>query len=250
LKLNISPPKISASSMSETVAQYIIDAICSGQISESDQFPSQYELAEKFSVSRTVIREATQILVSKGMLEVHHGKRIVIRPPSYDQISESVSLAFKRSNISIFDVLELRKVLEVEVVAHAALRRSTDNIIKLKQLLQFMEEHINEEIGYVDADVEFHRAIFDAANQPAFNLVINSIHDYLTDSRKSSYRGLENTRRALRAHESILQAIERQDSQGAREAMLRHLEETEEDLRQSEQFDRSQKETDREQTNS
>lgn len=220
-------------SLSEKIAQSILDAIISGKIRQQDPFPSQYQLGQLFGVSRTVIREATQILVSKGILEVKHGKRITILPPSHDQITESVSLAFLRKNISLIEVLELRKVLEVEIVAFAALKAEESDIESLKLHIETMKEHLTEEIGYVDADVVFHKAIFMAAKKPAFELVLNSLNDYLFESRRKSYRGPLNTMRAVDSHQQILEAIEERDPEKAQAAMRKHLENTLEDLMNS-----------------
>jgi GntR family transcriptional repressor for pyruvate dehydrogenase complex len=188
-------------------------------------------LSKWFNVSRTVIREATQILVSKGILDVKHGKRMMIRPPSHELISESVSLTFKRKHISPLDVLELRKVLETEAAALAAERADEKDLEGMEQCLNLMRDHVQEEIGYVEADVRFHTAIFTSARQPAFELVLRSLNDYLEDSRKLSYQGDQATMRALEAHKKIFQAIRNKDSQGARAAMQEHLLQTEHDLR-------------------
>ncbi|WP_165822511.1 FadR/GntR family transcriptional regulator [Paenibacillus montanisoli] len=224
---------LSSPSLAEATAQRILDAIMDSKIKQSDPFPSQYLLCEWFGVSRTVVREATQILVSKGILDVKHGKRITIRPPSHEQIAESLSLAFRRGGVNVFDVLELRKVLESEVASLAALSADEQDLRVMKECLTYMQQHYNEEAGYVDADVEFHNAIFAAAKQPAFTLVLKSVSDYLHDSRKLSYRGEETTKRAIRAHEQIYEAIQSRDPAAAKIAMRKHLEETEEDLRES-----------------
>lgn len=223
--------RLSAGSLAETTAQHMMDAIIGNKISPDEPFPSQSQLCESFGVSRTVIREATQILVSKGILDVQHGKRITIRPPSHEQIAESVSLAFRRSNVSVFDVLELRKILEVEAAALAAQRAEDDDLKRMGEALQEMERFYGEKKGYVDADVEFHRAIFAAARQPALDLVLSSLSDYLFRSRELSFQGPQNLKRVLNAHQLVYRAIADKDAAAARDAMRRHLEETEEDLK-------------------
>lgn len=221
---------VSSPSLAETTAQHILEAICEGKLSPDDPFPSQYQFTEWLGVSRTVIREATQILISKGVIDVKHGKRMTIRPPSYEQISNSVSLTFRRANISVFDVLELRKVLEVEVAALAAKRRTQADIEEMEKYIGQMEVNLQTEEGYVDADVAFHKAIFHAAQQPAFDLVLSSLNNYLLESRKKSYSGDKSTRRAIAAHIVLKNAIASGSESGARKAMKIHLDETAEDL--------------------
>src|SRR5690606_14637218 len=99
-------------------------------------------------------------------------------------------------------------------------------------ILAHMEAFLDQEAGYVDADVAFHRAIFSAAKQPAFDYVLRSLHDVMLDSRKLSYRGQAPTERALQAHKHIYEAILQGNPEAARTAMRKHLDETEEDLRQ------------------
>ncbi|KIL40439.1 hypothetical protein SD70_13575 [Gordoniibacillus kamchatkensis] len=224
---------LKAASLAEQTAHHILDAICEGRLRQDQPFPSQGKLCEWLGVSRTVIREATQILASKGVLDVKHGKRIVIRPPSHEQITESVALTFRRKGVSVLDVLELRKAIEVEAAALAAERADAEDAKKMEQAIVHMENHLEDETGYVNADVAFHAALFAAARQPAFEMVLASLNEYMVESRKLSYRGIGPTRLALEAHKNILQAIANKDRKGAREAMRLHLEETERNLRDS-----------------
>ncbi|MGG1514290.1 FadR/GntR family transcriptional regulator [Paenibacillus oryzisoli] len=226
----VNATRLTSASLSETTAQYIMDAILEGKISPEEPFPSQNQLCESFGVSRTVIREATQILVSRGILDVQHGKRITIRPPSHDKMAESVLIAFKRNHVSVFDVHEVRKLLEVEAAGLAAKRATEADLVRMEECLTIMEKHYSEKKGYADADVDFHKAIVAAAKQPALEMVLNSLADYLYESRVLSFRGMENMARVMGAHHAILQAIRNQIEADAREAMARHLQETEADL--------------------
>lgn len=225
--------QLSAASLTERTSQLILDAIVEGKIKVDEPFPSQYQLTEWFGVSRTVIREATQMLVSKGILNVKHGKRITIRPPSHEQVTESLSLAFRRGGVSAFEVLELRKVLEVECAGLAAVRATEKDLDDMRRKLEEMENHLLEEKGYVKADVEFHEAICIASRQPAFELVLRSLTDYLMEIRKISFQGEQKTKQAAEAHRSIFVAIQERDEEKARRVMRIHLEETEENLKSS-----------------
>lgn len=228
---NLDAANVTSPSLAEVTVQRILHWICEGKLQESQLFPSQSQLAEWFGVSRTVIREATQVLISKGVLNVQHGKRTVIRPPSYEHISESVNLTFRRKGISVLDVLELRKVIEVEAAALAAERAAAEDTKAMSEAIHHMERNIEHETGYVDADVAFHNALFKASRQPAFELVLFSLNDYLITSRKISYQGLIRTKRALEEHKIILQYIIDRDSENARLAMRKHLDETEKDFK-------------------
>ncbi|WP_127582014.1 FadR/GntR family transcriptional regulator [Paenibacillus koleovorans] len=221
-----------AASLAEQTAQRILTAICDGKLREEQPFPSQYQLGEWFGVSRTVIREATQLLVSKGVLDVKHGKRIVIKPPSHEPISESLGLAFRRKGVSVQQVLELRRPVEAEAAALAAQFAETSDLERMEQTIVEMEANLDKEKGYVDADVAFHNALFRATKQPAFELLLMSLNEYMTESRRLSYRGPEPTKRALEAHKRILHAVCNKDKEAARQAMLEHLGETERDLRE------------------
>ncbi|MCD9021358.1 FadR/GntR family transcriptional regulator [Cohnella silvisoli] len=225
--------QLSTPSLAERTSQLILDAIVEGKIKAEESFPSQYQLTEWFGVSRTVIREATQILVSKGILNVKHGKRITIRPASHEQVTESLGLAFRRGGVSVLDVLALRKALEVESAGLAALHATDENLAEMRGKLEEMERYLLEEKGYVQADVEFHETVFTAAGQPAFELVLRSLTDYLMEIRKISFRGEQKTKQAADAHRRIYEAIEKRDEEEARRAMRVHLEETEDNLRTS-----------------
>lgn len=222
------------SSLADKTAQLILDAIVEGRLRPDQPFPSQYQLCESFGVSRTVVREATQILVSKGILDVKHGKRITIRPATHEQISQSLALTFRRRGVTPLDVLELRKAIEVEAAGMAAERATEEDIAIMEETISRMSGNLDSEKGYVEADVDFHSALFAAAKQPAFELLLVSLNEFLIESRKRSYRGRGPTERALHAHRHILDAILGRDVEAAKQEMRRHLEETESDLKREE----------------
>jgi DNA-binding GntR family transcriptional regulator len=199
-------------SKKEKAYQAIKQAIIAGQL-EAAKIYSITELSETFEVGRTPAREALVILASEGL--------IAPIPRSGYQVK----------SLSIQDLLEifhLRSVLEVEGVGLAA-GRITDEDIHL------LEENSRQETvlslhtdgsaqsyrkGY-DLNLEFHLTIARASGN-------NRLVDLLVKLLNELERVLAHDPQIAepQQHAEILEALKRRDKLGAREAMIKHLEDT------------------------
>ncbi len=132
---------------------------------------------------------------------------------------------------TLWELMEMRKALEVEVAGLAAARATTEDIALMRAALDRMRENINAPEGYVDADVEFHDLLVRSARNRVFVIMMEPIVDLLLASRRMTGSKEANAKRALRAHEAILKKVEAKDVEGARREMRKHLMITERDMR-------------------
>src|SRR5690606_37378143 len=111
----------------ESVVKQIIEAVRRGDLRPGMKLPPERELVQQFGVSRHSLREALKTLASQGILE--------IRPNSGTYIAGGAKHAFAVNSLSSIlrksdhpGLLEVRKVLEVEIARYAARRATPENL--------------------------------------------------------------------------------------------------------------------------
>lgn len=203
-------------------------AIQAGQYHVGDRLPPERDIAEHFSVSRSVVREALIMLELEKLVEVRKGSGVyVINLPLAEGVISQSSLY--DSGFGPFELLQARQLLESEVAAFAAVQATKADIIKMRQAIE--QERLSLESGMVDesADELFHCLLA----QSTQNSVLASMVYDSWQARKQSpmWQGVHlhaedfNYRRQwLDDHQKILQAVLRRDAKAAKQAMWQHLE--------------------------
>ncbi len=217
-----------ASSLTYKVADEISKMILEGGMRPGDRLPPMAELEAHFGVSHTVMREALRVLETRGLVQVQHGKRVLVSLSPSEALGVSLSTVFRLHNGTLLHLMEFRTMLEREVASLAAMRRTNQDLRSMETCLEEMEQLIDSPKGYVDADVAFHNALVGATHNPVLISVTNSLQGLLIESREITFHG--SVARALKAHRRIYEMVKAQDPEGAKDAMLQHLRETQEDM--------------------
>jgi GntR family transcriptional repressor for pyruvate dehydrogenase complex len=148
-------------------------------------------------------------------------------------VRETLGLLLRVQPKTLWELLEIRKILEVEVAGLAAERARPDDVAAMRLQLDRMRDSIDAPEGYVDADVEFHALLARATRNEVLLTMLEPVVDLLDllrASRRVSAARPGNALRALGEHERILRRVEAGDSGGAREEMRAHLAKTAEDI--------------------
>jgi len=201
-----------------------------------DRLPSERELGERLGVSRTVVREALCALSTKGLVEVRDGAGAFVRAPSADLFSELLGICvlhMETGDITSRHILEVRRILEIEMAGLAAERRETADLLELQRLLDSMARPGITPEEWAQADVAFHGAVAVASKNPLFPLMLRSIAEVLMRARLLAVRLPETPRKALFHHRRVFKALEQASVRGARLAMEAHLREAEQTLRRA-----------------
>jgi len=106
--------------MAEQMAETIQESILSGELESGAVLPTEPELAEQFGVSRAVVRDATRILMARGLVEVQHGRGVFVTQAENEAFGEALLLALRRVGASAWDVEQFEQILFPEVIALAA----------------------------------------------------------------------------------------------------------------------------------
>lgn len=212
----------------------IEELILANHLRPGDRLPVERKLAAQFGVSKTVVREAMAALAARGMLTVGERGGAIVRTPSIENVTRSMTLFLRGSQTSLdyATVHEVRRVLEVEIAGLAAARRTEEDVARLQAILGRMEAlGTADHPDHIEADVQFHTAIAQATHNPLFPVVLDSVVEIMRDVRRlgSIVPGVFENGRAH--HRAILEQIRARDVNGARQAMLSHILDSEDIMR-------------------
>jgi len=211
----------------ERLYQEIVDQIqqqiLSGALKPGDQIPAERDLAERFGVSRTAVREAIKSLTEKGLIEVFVGRGTFVTNLTTDRVVESITLLLRNEQHNIESLQEARELLEVATARLAATRRSDAHVARLRAITSEMEEEQSISPRLVDGDTEFHVEVARATGNPVLALFSQTIVSLLRAERL--YRDDVQTplATAFAGHREIVDAIEDRDEARASQAMTDHL---------------------------
>jgi GntR family transcriptional repressor for pyruvate dehydrogenase complex len=225
---------LSVPRLHEGVVQQIVAQIMSGALAPGAFLPSEAALAQQFGVSRTVIREAVRVLAGKGLVAVKHGSGMQVEPSDQwnylDPLILFEHLRVSKDETMLKDLLELRRVVEVEVAALAALRRTEEDLRMLREHVEKMRALVDDPKAYTRHDIAFHETILQAARNRLLAQALRPASQALLVGRLISSQRPGGPAASERGHEEILVAIERGDQEQARAAMRHHIMQFEDDI--------------------
>jgi GntR family transcriptional regulator, transcriptional repressor for pyruvate dehydrogenase complex len=227
--------KIKPKKIYEEVSDELYEMIRSGSLKPGEQLDSIQQLAENFQVGRPAIREALSALSSMGLIEIKQGEGTFVKTFDPAIMNHPLSAALLMDQDNIKHLLEVRKILESGTAEVAAKKRTEENLIELKDMLFNMEKVSDDEELSDKADISFHVAVANASQNELLITLMNHVSELMTekmrDIRRAALYSEEMTLKQLyQQHVRIYDAIAAQDEDGARSAMLFHLQSVEESL--------------------
>src|SRR5215468_591014 len=214
----------------EQIVQQIEESVLSGQLKPGDQLPAERELAQRFGVSRTAVREAVKALREKGLVEAYSGKGTFITDGTTQAVRQSLDLMVKIGQTEgTGHLAELRAILEPEIAALAAGRIQEPELATMREAVSIMDGAGQDPEAYIEADLDFHLALAEAAANPLILSLLDSIVGLLREQRLRIFRVPGGPERGQFHHKKILEAVERHDAEKARQAMRAHLQQVSED---------------------
>jgi GntR family transcriptional regulator, transcriptional repressor for pyruvate dehydrogenase complex len=215
---------VRTSRLYEQIVQQIEDSILKGALKPGDQLPAERELAQQFGVSRTAIREAVKALREKGLVEAYSGRGTFVRDGTSQAIRQSLDLMIKIGQQDGSPHLaELRAILEPEIAALAAIRISEQHLASMRETVAVMDRARNDPDAYIEADLDFHLCLAEAAANPLILSLIDSIVGMLREQRMRIFQVDGGPERGQFHHKRILEAVEKRSPEIARAAMRAHL---------------------------
>jgi len=215
-------------SLAHDVVDGLSGRIRDGSLAQGEKLPTEAAIMEEFGVSRTVVREAISRLQAAGLVATRHGVGTFVVGMG-DAATFRITPEQLGTLQDVIAVLELRIAVETESASLAAVRRTPENLATLRGALTAFIAAVEEGRDAVGPDFQFHLEIARATQNPHFAELMATLGGMmiprarleppgpLTPEREAYLRKV-NTE-----HESIVDAISRQDPEAARAAMRTHL---------------------------
>jgi GntR family transcriptional regulator, transcriptional repressor for pyruvate dehydrogenase complex len=212
----------------EEVTEALLNFIRKGILKPGDKLDSVQQLAEKFQVGRSAIREALTALKAMGLVEMKQGEGTFICEFEPNQISSILSTALLMNKEDVRNLLEVRKIIEVGTVVAAAAKARNEDLFLISQALLEMKNNLGNEVLGEKADLEFHMAIARASQNPLLVCLMERVSGMIVDAMRETrrlvlYSNQTTMEQLFEEHQLIFQAIKEHDEETARNAMLTHL---------------------------
>ena len=189
-----------------------------------DKLPSERTLSEKFGVSRSNIREAIQKLEFFGILKSRPQSGTFIANIGRVAMSGMLEDILRLEDPDFKSLVETRILLELKTVRLASLRRTDEDLAKMRQALDAYKKKVLNGEDAVEEDLLFHLAIAQASKNSTMNTfmlvitpeIITNFEKYHVCDANLSFKGIQE-------HEDIYEAIKEQDPKKAKEKMKTHF---------------------------
>ncbi len=225
---------VRTSRLYEQIVQQIEDSILKGTLKEGDQLPAERELALKFGVSRTAVREAVKALAEKGLVQAQSGRGTFITNATSRAIRQSLGLMIRIGEPDGPLILaELRAILEPEIAALAAVRADEASLSLMREAYAAMERSVENSAEFIEADLDFHLALAEAVGNPLVLSLIDSIVGLLREQRITIFFVEGGPEHGQFHHKQILDAVAARDANRARLTMRAHMEQIRADFEAS-----------------
>ena len=218
----------------------LIDYLTSRHIGAGQRLPSIKQLAKQWRLGVNVVRDALLQAHTMGIVRVQprsgsYAQTLNFRP-LVEAFAQSLPRALAQDDRNLFDLLEARRLIEVELAQTAALRRRLADLVCLRDAMRRMYENPGDYELYMTANEAFHLGIARIAGNEVLATVLQSLLALLRPTlggrQPASWKrkGNDKRRRDAAEHEAIFQALLAGDAAAARAAMMAHLEDTTETL--------------------
>ena len=214
------------------MASTCLSQIANEEYPPGTNLPPEGQLAQDFGVSRIVIREAIRALSAKGVVEVHQGRNTVVNSVDrWNQLDPQILLSrikAGKGEAPARDLVEIRKVLEVEAAGLAAVRATEEDVATLRELLPGMVAAVPDATRHSPLENQFHTRIWHAASNALLLHLLKTLGEVFGAAKEFVYGS--NLPDWDTYHFALLEAIEGHDVDGARQAMDRDITRFEEEL--------------------
>lgn len=214
--------------LSQKIERKVEEAIRNKRLIPGAKLPSEKELCESFAVSRTALREALRRLSARGLIEIKKGSGMYVSEIKIEDAIKSLNLYYdlKFGSNLIRQIIEVRRIFEPEICKLAAVNRSDEDLLLLKQNIQDLEK-CNPDNTQLEVDLinRFHMNLAKATSNPIVIISLEPIYSLLPRMRNMIYANIEGEKEyTLRLQKEILEAVVKMDGNKAHRASVELLE--------------------------
>jgi len=227
--------------VADSVAERIESLVMDGVLKAGQALPSERRLTEKLGISRTALREGLKLLRARGIIHTSQGKGSFVAPISHVDAGPLVHL-FHSQPRTLYDLLEVRALLEGESARLAAIRGTEADFIMIRRRFLAMNEAHGQDTDaatHAHLDHSFHLAICEASHNAVLTHTLQSLTDLMLGSVfacvNNLYHRQPHKQQIDWQHEAIFNAVIARDPDLACQAATDHVNSVRQSLREIEQ---------------
>lgn len=212
----------------QQVEESLRKAVLSGQLKPGERLPPETELARQFGVSRPTIREALSALGTQGLISKVPGAgggsfvQTVDHKALGEVVRESMHNLLSLGSVNFDEVAMVRQYLEIPAARQAAKNRTEEDLEELREIIEEQRRRSVDDSDISELDARFHIAVARMSGNRILASLVYALH---RESEPVEYLDLspEVGRETFHQHQEIVRAIEVQDPDAARAAIIDHL---------------------------
>lgn len=207
----------------EQIADQLETAILSPDSFPEERLPSEQTLAERFGVSRTVIREALKLLKERDLVDMRTGEGAFIVRPKSSSVYNVMNRIIQVDNIDDAQIHEVRLALETAACRLAAEHATAEDVERLRAIQDEMAGRKDDLPRRIQLDADFHIAVAETSKNKIMAIFISVMNDLLSSFIAKGVQYPGGNEDGVARHEAILQAIAAHDPERAEREMAEHL---------------------------
>jgi len=206
------------------VVEYVLKMIEAGRLRPGDRLPPERDLADQVGVSRASLRSGIRSLQAMGVMHARQGSGtyIVAGPPRLGEGPLRFLAALH--GFTHDQIFEARSVLEVGATYLAAANSTPEQMAAMAAEVAGMFASIDNPKEYLLHDVQFHRAVAAASQNPVLATLVDTLAQLVWETRRETVVQSTNLKESAEMHRRIYRAIRARDVERARREMAEHLE--------------------------
>jgi GntR family transcriptional repressor for pyruvate dehydrogenase complex len=221
------PATVRAPRVYEQIVGHIERAIYDGRLRQGQKLPPERQLARDLKASRVAVREALRTLELRGLVDVRQGSTggYFVREVDDRPLVRDFETLFRLGRVSWSQLIEARHLIEPEVAALAAQRATEADLKNLGAALEQRWEHAVTGLPARQFDLEFHRALAEAARNPVHAVITHALIELEAEVLVPRPEPTEaDSTQVDAAHRRIYDAVAAGKADEARAAMAAHIE--------------------------
>ncbi|WP_144184747.1 FadR/GntR family transcriptional regulator [Elioraea rosea] len=214
--------------LADGIVAQLSEAVLEGRLGPGEALPSEARLAERFGVSKQVVREALHQLAAVGVVEIGQGRATRVRAPDAAPLARILRFAVGRSREGLAEAVELRRIIEPQVARLAAMRADEAGIAALRRIADRLAAACGDVPAWIDADLDFHDHLAALSGNRLVRLQVASLrpltHEVMVLLNGRTPRDATDWQATLKRHTRVVSAIAAHNPDAAERAMAAHFE--------------------------
>lgn len=206
---------IHRSTTAQVVSDKLAFMIASGLLTVGDALPSERDLGRMLGISRVTVRNALQILATRGLVEISHGARTRVISQQVEGAAPEILLTLNLATHDLRSVYEARRAIEREILRDVARSLTKETLDRLSDLVAAQGEMYDDVAAFQISDREFHETIYRAGSNPVLSEIALGLYAYGLGFRRKALSVEGAIARSHADHRRIVEALGTRDEQDA-----------------------------------